>query len=691
MKRKIIIISSLATIIVLIFGYLYYSNLKTIKPPKAVDGYLDLSNWDFDTNGSVNIKGTIEFYWNHLYSPSDFALSQPNFPLYHQIPSSWKHQKDRTNDFLPKKGFGTYRFIIKVNPRYKNMGIKLTNINTSYRLWINSEELLDIGKVGTSEDNVIPQCYPNAVSFQNKTDIIEIIMQVSNYHHNNPGIPSNIYIGTRDSIFKQQEKLLLSDGYMFFALVFLGIFHLIFYIFRKQNKSILFFAIFTLVIGLRVIFNNQSILTHYFPEFPWVLNLRLNYLTLTTIPSLLLLFIHYSFPDLIHKIMIKLTVTVSLFYSIIVIFATPMFFSSTLWLYQYFLIFIGLYINLIVALAVREHRVDSLLIFSGFFVMYLCVINDVLFQRELISSKFLSSFGWFFFVSLKSISNVVKITKSLNREEEFTTSLEKTVNDRTRQLIQERNKLKIQNKQFVNELILAKKIQTNLIPHKVPLNNIYTYYKPMEHVGGDFFDFIKFDNPNEIGIFLSDVSGHGVPAAFVTAILKTLIVQRDNFSHDPALLLQFLNSGLYDQTGGNYITAFYGIYNQETKSLRYSVAGHYPPIVISNNKISTLVCKKTLPLAIMTSDKLDEKHKKYLNYEEYIEPGSKLILYTDGLLEASNANKPYYFFESQIDQVFAKYSELKGDLFIQNIIEKLMAFRGNDKFEDDICMICVDV
>ncbi|MEI7652004.1 MAG: DUF1501 domain-containing protein, partial [Verrucomicrobiota bacterium] len=83
----------------------------------------------------------------------------------------------------------------------------------------------------------------------------------------------------------------------------------------------------------------------------------------------------------------------------------------------------------------------------------------------------------------------------------------------------------------------------------------------MEEVGGDFYDFINFRDSEKIGIFISDVSGHGVPAAFITSMIKTTILQSGERKENPAELLTYINDLLHNQTGGNFITTFYGIFN----------------------------------------------------------------------------------------------------------------------------------
>jgi serine phosphatase RsbU (regulator of sigma subunit) len=252
--------------------------------------------------------------------------------------------------------------------------------------------------------------------------------------------------------------------------------------------------------------------------------------------------------------------------------------------------------------------------------------------------------------------------------------------------------MKSESIRIEGEIELARNIQQQLIPSKNPDKNIYSFYKPMNRVGGDFYDFILFRDSDKIGIFLSDVSGHGVPAAFITTIIKTGIFQSGMAKEDPASLLMFLNNILIHHSGGNFVTAFYGIYNPSDRSLVFSNAGHNSPFLINSYGVNDLKGSKSKPLAIMSNEQLIEKNQSYSNTEVYLEKSSKLLLYTDGLVETTSKNdKNLYFEDAGMYQLLADLQKLPCGDFIKNIYRNLIQFSGNENFEDDICMICVDI
>jgi len=274
----------------------------------------------------------------------------------------------------------------------------------------------------------------------------------------------------------------------------------------------------------------------------------------------------------------------------------------------------------------------------------------------------------------------------------YSESLEKTVQERTRELEVERNNLKLRNEVMENDLKMAKHIHEQLMPVEKPTDYIFSLYKPMEMVGGDFYDFIKFRDNHKIGIFLSDVSGHGLAAAFITSMIKTIILQSGEKKLDPAELLKFVNEILCDQIGGNFVTAFYAIYDTKTRELIFSNAGHNPPYIISDRSIQQLQGYKTIPLAILHNSCLEERNKIFKNSVFILPAASKLLLYTDGFTECQpmNGNGPS-FEETNLQELLFSIKHHSSDLFIANIYNRLVTHRGSDSFEDDVCLICVDV
>ncbi len=302
-------------------------------------------------------------------------------------------------------------------------------------------------------------------------------------------------------------------------------------------------------------------------------------------------------------------------------------------------------------------------------------------------------------LSIQNELNVklTKITDDLEKEKQKIEKINKALSEKSIELENEKELLTERNEIMEKDLDMARSIQKCFMPDKSPVPYISYKYKPMEKVGGDFFDFIRNTDNNDIGIFISDVSGHGVPAAFITAMIKSSILQSSHFVNTPSSVLEILNDVLRDQSAGNFVTALYGIYKPETREFIYSNAGHNPPYIINESGINIFNMKsRAIPLAIIDNQESRELNKIYINERVVLEKGSKLILYTDGFTEATSFNLRDHdrnedFESGMLNSSLRKHFDKPAELFIKGIYQDLVDFRGSEDFEDDVCIICMDV
>ncbi|OHD56599.1 MAG: hypothetical protein A2Y33_03635 [Spirochaetes bacterium GWF1_51_8] len=293
------------------------------------------------------------------------------------------------------------------------------------------------------------------------------------------------------------------------------------------------------------------------------------------------------------------------------------------------------------------------------------------------------------------VAHDIREMKALKKEVAERKKAQDELKNTYAELETEKNKLKIRNEIYEHELSLARAIQMQFIPKASPSPDIAFYYHPMEEVGGDFFDMVRYPDGG-IGIFLSDVSGHGVPAALITSMIKSVTLQFSMELSDPAEFLYLMNDFLYGFTGGNFITAFYGIYRPEQKEFIYANAGHLPPLLIRKDSVTAIgEDKKGVPLGVLSSREIKEGDRKYINQKLAVEEGSKLVFCTDGLTETvsirDNRTNPEEFGTAYLNSVLIELFPMPVPIFIERLVQRLMDFRNSDRFDDDICMICLDI
>jgi serine phosphatase RsbU (regulator of sigma subunit) len=318
-------------------------------------------------------------------------------------------------------------------------------------------------------------------------------------------------------------------------------------------------------------------------------------------------------------------------------------------------------------------------------------ITTIYFQDMFSDKKLFNIFinNNFFFISSNIIGMFAGYLIELYTRKDFLYRRE--IAKKQKELKKEHNELQYRIKLMDDELEIACQVQQKLIPSDFPVENIFAYYKPMKVIGGDFMDFIKFNDDNKIGIFICDVSGHGVPAALVTSIIKSSIHESKQYYSDPSLLLMHLNDVLKTLTEDLFVTAFYCIYDAEKRSLIYSNAGHHSPAVILPDKVDNLNQSRSLPLGIMGNNELANGDFNYTNSSISLSVNSKILFYTDGFVESKKSDNPKIGFGYNLKERLMVLHNLQCREFIETLFDELVQFHGSAMFDDDICIICLDV
>ncbi len=244
-----------------------------------------------------------------------------------------------------------------------------------------------------------------------------------------------------------------------------------------------------------------------------------------------------------------------------------------------------------------------------------------------------------------------------------------------------------QNRVFEKELEIAKKVQEAILPadNEVIFKGLTLHYRyiPSQKLGGDYFNVIQLAD-NKIGIFLSDVMGHGVAASLITMVLKTLFDNHVYRMDSPSDFLFTLNNELQKIFGEIliYATAIYIIVDQKNRKLYYANGAHPPALLYNNTNadIIQLQCPGTI-LGIF-------RDAKYETLEMSYEPNDQIFLYTDGLTDVENIQEEP-FGDERLLKIVGENKELAPKELIETLLEKLYHFAHEDSFEDDINILCV--
>jgi phosphoserine phosphatase RsbU/P len=247
----------------------------------------------------------------------------------------------------------------------------------------------------------------------------------------------------------------------------------------------------------------------------------------------------------------------------------------------------------------------------------------------------------------------------------------------TRQTLQRDQQLS----EIQRELEVAKRIQLSILPADFPKSanfEVAARYLPMTSVAGDFYDFIVADDTHA-GLLIADVSGHGVPAALIASMVKVAAISEREDAADPAALLAGMNSVLCGNTQNQFVTAAYVYLDSASGSLRYSAAGHPPMLLLREGNVIEII-ENGLILAAFD-------FATYRNATLPLNPGDRFLLYTDGLIEATNANGDF-FGQDALSALLRQTAALPPSRVSDQIISAVQHWSASQ--DDDLTLLICD-
>jgi sigma-B regulation protein RsbU (phosphoserine phosphatase) len=242
----------------------------------------------------------------------------------------------------------------------------------------------------------------------------------------------------------------------------------------------------------------------------------------------------------------------------------------------------------------------------------------------------------------------------------------------------------LEKERISQELEVAARIQRQIIPkdiYEICGLEIANYFEPAKEIGGDYYDYTQL-NENSFCVTIADVSGKGMPAALLLAlgrsVLKTLIIAGNTKPKDN---LNELNRIIYpDISEEMFITIFHSKYDQKSRTLYYSNAGHNP-IIVYKAKTDRIELHSVKGPAIGFIENYE-----YKQGEVQIDIGDVILYYTDGLTEVTNFERKFFGIE-QIKRILYENHDKSPNVLKEKILKRVTEFRGDNEQEDDLTFV----
>ena len=236
-----------------------------------------------------------------------------------------------------------------------------------------------------------------------------------------------------------------------------------------------------------------------------------------------------------------------------------------------------------------------------------------------------------------------------------------------------------------SELAVARDIQLAILPASTPRFEhlrISAAYLPMTAVAGDFYDFVAVD-PSRAGVLVADVAGHGVPAALIASMIKVAMQSVAASAPDPQAVLRGLNRVLCGQRRSPLASAAYLWLDTDTRTARYSAAGHPPLLCWRHGRLERFLSNGLLLGMAEDGD--------YPVFSTPLCAGDRFLLYTDGVIETEDG-RGAFFGDRRLEEVIRDHQRRTSSELSDILLGEVARWRpASVPQQDDITLIVIDV
>jgi len=681
----------------------------------AYNGCLNLRDIDLKNSKSIKLDGQWEFYWEKFIANDSIKPAKPDSIV--KLPAIWNAYKLKGKT-LSSFGYASYRLKIWLKDSTDAVCFKMQDIPTSSELYVNGQKIYSAGKIGKTKKECIPDEKPSIAYYVKRTQVLEIILQVANFNHRKGGPIRPIEMGAPETITSSREIEIGTQLFLFGALFIMGLYHIGMYLLRRTEKSPLYFAAFSISIGIYTLITGETYIKYIWPNSPWEILLKLEYIIIIWAAPFFLQFLQELYEEQVNRMFLRFNLFISISTSTFVVISDPYRYSQIMPYYHIWIYTVAVYCIWVLISAARKKRDNAKLFLIGFAAIFVTIIHDIMLNKGLIHSTDLVPYGFFTFIFSQAYLLSAKFSKAFTNvsllKNELTyinKNLEHLVQNRTEEINQQKEELMAQRdeiewqrnnlsqavkmiekskKNITDSIKYARKIQQAAFPSsemiEMLLPDSFVYFKPKDIVSGDFY-WIR-QNKNLTYIAVADCTGHGVPGGFMSmlgiAFLNEITNKEINqASHVLDELRQHMKQSLrqvndkFEQKDGLDIS--FCIINIETNVMQFAGANSNLNI-IKDFKFEEYKGDK-MPIGVY------RKEKPFTNHTVQLDAGDVVYLFSDGYSSQFGGDRNEKFKTKRMFELLTEIHQLPMQTQRSIIGHTMDAWKGENAQIDDILVV----
>jgi hypothetical protein len=365
-KTRFILIIILFLITVL---YMEFATDINVKNYRLADyGVMNLSEKDLQTD-LISLDGKWEFY------PNEFISSETKEKGYIMVPSRWNNSVfngEKMNSY----GYGTFHLKLEL-PKKGLYCFNFRYISSAYILYIDGKKVIENGQIATKRKDEVATWRPRIIPYYAESQSIDIILQVSNFHHNKGGIINSILFGSCDSIYNNNILNIIKSCIMIGTFAGIGVY--LTFIFRSGNKKFtyLYLGLFCFSSLMLEAIVNDSLIYYVFPHISFYFLTKMEYLSCVGMGIALQLYFQSVYPKESKKYIYICMQTINITYFTLVIFTDIKIYGFTELIYISLLLINSISFIITLVKAVLNKRQNAKVLLCGCFTMVFILGMDV--------------------------------------------------------------------------------------------------------------------------------------------------------------------------------------------------------------------------------------------------------------------------------------------------------------------------
>ena len=416
--------------------------------PRAVQGALDLSRWNFAQDGAVALSGEYEFYWQRHIAPESLATISPAMRSFITVPGIW-NDHEIAGQKIGGEGYATYRLRAQL-PALAPLALKVIDMATAFAVYVNGAQIFSAGVPATTRESTTPRYSPQVVAFTPQAQELELVIHVANFHHQKGGAWEPIMLGLAQDLAPVRARALQLDMLLFGAIVIMGLYHLGLFAVRTEERAPLYFGLFCLLIAVRLVVISERLALQFFPHTGWELLNKIEYLAYYFAPATGALLLRALYEKDFPKAILRAILLLSAGFCLLVLVTPVRIFSRTVAWHHAYTIGCCAYGVFVIVMAALRRREGAKIHLAGFSLLSLAILNDILNYFYVIHTPLLLPFGLLAFIFAQAALLAFRFSSAFRTIGLQRVELEKALRQYERELIEKR-RLEVQYRALYND------------------------------------------------------------------------------------------------------------------------------------------------------------------------------------------------------------------------------------------------